>query len=108
MSDAGHLDETPPSSNAAGSAVADDAQDSQDSIATGRTRIDEIDRAIIELIQRRIKVSREIQRARMSSGGRRIALSREMEVLGRYRDSLGKAGTSVAMTLLELCRGRAS
>lgn len=105
MSDAGHRDETPPSGPTAGSAVAEGAQDD---IATRRGRIDEIDRAIVELIQRRITVSREIQRARMSSGGRRIELSREMEVLGRYRDGLGKAGATIAMTVLELCRGRAS
>ncbi len=33
-------------------------------------------------------------------------LSREMEVLGRYREALGKPGTALAMTLLEMCRGR--
>ena len=33
-------------------------------------------------------------------------LSREMEILGHYRDALGKPGTALAMTLLELCRGR--
>jgi chorismate mutase len=29
-----------------------------------------------------------------------------MEVLNHYSDVLGKPGTALAMTLLELCRGR--
>jgi chorismate mutase len=51
-------------------------------------------------------VSKVIQEARIESGGRRVNLSREMEILAHFRDALGKPGTSLAMTLLELCRGR--
>ncbi|WP_107098426.1 chorismate mutase, partial [Streptomyces pathocidini] len=51
-------------------------------------------------------VSAIIQQARIASGGRRVNLSREMEILTHYRDQLGKPGTALAMTLLELCRGR--
>jgi chorismate mutase len=29
-----------------------------------------------------------------------------MEILGRYREALGKPGTALGMTLLELSRGR--
>ena len=58
------------------------------------------------VVQERMAVSAVIQDARIASGGRRVNLSREMEVLGRYREALGKPGTSLAMTLLELCRGR--
>jgi chorismate mutase len=47
-----------------------------------------------------------IQEARIGSGGRRVNLAREMEILSHYRDALGKPGTALAMTLLELCRGR--
>ncbi|MDT0478330.1 chorismate mutase, partial [Streptomyces sp. DSM 41014] len=47
-----------------------------------------------------------IQEARITSGGRRVNLSRETAVLSHYRDALGKPGTALAMTLLELCRGR--
>ncbi|MCX4788781.1 MULTISPECIES: chorismate mutase [unclassified Streptomyces] len=72
-----------------------------------RTRIDALDDRIIGLVQERMAVSAVIQEARITSGGRRINLSREMEILGQYRDALGKPGTSLAMTLLELCRGRA-
>lgn len=75
-------------------------------IAEARTRIDVLDDRIIGLVQERTAVSAVIQEARITSGGRRVNLSRETEVLGRYREALGKPGTSLAMTLLELCRGR--
>ncbi|MFF0060188.1 MULTISPECIES: chorismate mutase [unclassified Streptomyces] len=75
-------------------------------IGDARGRIDTLDDRIIGLIQERMAVSAVIQEARVSSGGRRVNLSREMEVLGHFRDALGKPGTALAMTLLELCRGR--
>ncbi|MFJ1898358.1 MULTISPECIES: chorismate mutase [unclassified Streptomyces] len=75
-------------------------------IGDARARIDALDDRIIGLVQERMAVSTVIQEARMTSGGRRVNLSREMEVLGHYRDALGRPGTSLAMTLLELCRGR--
>jgi chorismate mutase len=77
-----------------------------DLITGARERIDALDDRIIGLIQERMAVSAVIQQARITSGGRRVNLSREMEVLGHYSDALGKPGTSLAMTLLELCRGR--
>lgn len=76
-------------------------------VVTGaRGRIDSLDDRIIGLIQERMAVSAVIQDARMTSGGRRVNLSREMEVLGHYSEALGKPGTGLAMTVLELCRGR--
>ncbi|MFD5490077.1 chorismate mutase [Streptomyces virginiae] len=75
-------------------------------IAESRTRIDAIDDRIIGLIQERMAVSTVIQDARIASGGRRVHLSREMEVLPHWSDALGRPGTALAMTLLELCRGR--
>ncbi|MFB6812891.1 chorismate mutase, partial [Streptomyces sp. NPDC056387] len=75
-------------------------------IAESRERIDAIDDRIIGLIQERMAVSTVIQEARIASGGRRVHLSREMEVLAHWSDALGKPGTTLAMTLLELCRGR--
>ncbi|MFI9292446.1 chorismate mutase [Streptomyces gardneri] len=75
-------------------------------IGGARERIDSLDDRIIGLIQERMAVSAVIQEARISSGGRRVNLTREMEVLGHYRDALGKPGTALAMTMLELCRGR--
>jgi chorismate mutase len=75
-------------------------------IAAGRATIDDLDRRIIALIDERVAASKDVQRTRLAAGGRRVQLSREMEVIARYREGLGKPGTSVAMTLLELCRGR--
>jgi chorismate mutase len=75
-------------------------------IGTARGRIDELDARIIDLVQERVGVSAEIQQARIGTGGRRLHLSREMQVIAHYSDELGKPGTALAMTLLELCRGR--
>lgn len=75
-------------------------------IGDARRRIDDLDGRIIGLVQERMAVSAVIQEARVTSGGRRVNLSREMEILGHYRDQLGRPGTALAMTLLELCRGR--
>lgn len=72
----------------------------------GRERIDAIDAELIELIRQRMAVSAEIQAARMADGGRRLDLRRETEVIGTYTRTLGRPGTSVAMALLELGRGR--
>lgn len=76
-------------------------------IAEARGRIDELDERIIELVRRRMGVSAEVQSARITTGGPRLALNRELEILARYRAALGPQGTEVAMQLLELCRGRA-
>ncbi|MFI5754256.1 chorismate mutase [Streptomyces sp. NPDC051569] len=81
-------------------------EDAASLIGGARERIDSLDDRIIALVQERMAVSAAIQEARVASGGRRVNLSREMEILGHYRDALGKPGTALAMTLLELCRGR--
>ncbi|MFJ7155707.1 chorismate mutase [Streptomyces sp. NPDC101118] len=80
--------------------------DAAELITGARDRIDALDDRIIGLIQERMAVSAVIQEARITSGGRRVNLSREMEVLAHYSEALGKPGTALAMTLLELCRGR--
>ncbi|MEV5608261.1 chorismate mutase [Streptomyces sp. NPDC052225] len=77
-----------------------------DLISGARDRIDALDDRIIGLVQERMAVSAVIQEARITSGGRRVNLSREMEILNHFSDALGKPGTALAMTLLELCRGR--
>ncbi|MBB5927369.1 chorismate mutase [Streptomyces echinatus] len=86
--------------------TADTTATPEATIADARERIDTLDDRIIGLIQERMAVSAVVQQTRIASGGRRVHLSREMEILGRYRDALGKPGTGLAMTLLELCRGR--
>jgi chorismate mutase len=75
-------------------------------IAGARQRIDGLDEQIIALIAQRMGVSAEVQQARIAAGGRRLSLNREMEILNRYSEALGKPGTTLAMTLLELCRGK--
>jgi chorismate mutase len=80
--------------------------DAAEVIAGARERIDALDDRIIGLVQERMAVSEVVQKARIESGGRRVHLSREMEILRRYSDALGKPGNTLALTLLELCRGR--
>ncbi|MDH6225465.1 chorismate mutase [Streptomyces sp. MJP52] len=75
-------------------------------IADARARIDALDDHILGLVQERMAVSAVVQQTRIATGGRRVNLSREMEILSRYRDALGRPGTTLAMTVLELCRGR--
>ncbi|WP_042383349.1 chorismate mutase [Streptacidiphilus melanogenes] len=75
-------------------------------IAEARGRIDALDAEILEAMCRRIAVSAEVQAARIAVGGPRLSLTREMEILDRYRAQLGGPGTEIAMLLLELCRGR--
>lgn len=78
----------------------------EQTITDARERIDALDDRIIGLIQERVAVSAVVQETRISSGGRRVSLTRENEILRRYSDALGKPGTALAMTLLELSRGR--
>ncbi|WP_405840840.1 chorismate mutase [Streptomyces platensis] len=75
-------------------------------ITDARQRIDDLDGRIIGLVQERMAVSAVIQHERVTSGGRRVNLAREMEILAHYSDQLGKPGTALAMTLLELSRGQ--
>ncbi|MFI6642237.1 chorismate mutase [Streptomyces sp. NPDC050504] len=76
-------------------------------IGGARRRVDLLDAQIIALIRERAAISSVIQEARTASGGRRVHLAREMEVLGHYSGVLGRPGTALAMTVLEVCKGRA-
>jgi chorismate mutase len=75
-------------------------------IAEARGRIDALDAEILRLVGRRIAVSAEVQAARIAVGGPRLALTREMEIIERYRAQSGQPGTEIALLLLELGRGR--
>lgn len=70
-----------------------------------RQEIDKLDAEILRLVKRRTEVSRTIGATRMASGGTRIVVNREMDVLARYRE-LGPEGRQLAMVLLNLGRGR--
>lgn len=84
-----------------------DTEDGAVSVLSGRERIDLLDNQIAELMLRRIEVSKQIQAARISEGGRRVDVRRENEIIARYSGTLGRPGTAIAMALLELGRGRA-
>jgi chorismate mutase len=75
-------------------------------IAELRGEIDACDAAIIELVQRRLEVSQEIGSLRAATGGTRLSLSRESEVLNRFRLALGPDGAALGMMLLRQGRGR--
>ncbi|WP_234443081.1 chorismate mutase [Streptomyces cellulosae] len=72
-----------------------------------RKEIDKLDAQIIELIQRRHRVSFRIQERRQAEGGPRTVLSRETVVMDRYRQALGPEGTVLVTNILRLCRGPA-
>ncbi len=75
-------------------------------VLSGRAQIDDLDARILALITERIQTAAAIQAARIAEGGRRIDLRRETEIISRYRVALGRPGVTVAMAMLELCRGR--
>jgi chorismate mutase len=71
-----------------------------------RGEIDACDAQIIELVQRRVAISREIGALRTATGGMRLSLSREQRVLSRFRAALGPDGAALGMMLLRQGRGR--
>jgi len=75
-------------------------------VRSGRAQIDDLDARILALITERISTAADIQAARIADGGRRLDLKRETEIIARYRQVLGRPGVTVAMAVLELCRGR--
>jgi chorismate mutase len=76
------------------------------SVDEGRLRLDEIDEQIRELVRARQEVSRQVQQLRRAAGGPRIEHARENEILTRYGDALGRPGVSLALAVLEICRGQ--
>ena len=80
--------------------------DPADRIGSLRNEIDACDAEIIELVQRRLAISREIGALRAASGGTRLSLAREQQVLARFGDALGADGAALGMMLLRQGRGR--
>ncbi len=71
-----------------------------------RIEIDAVDAALVELVARRIQISKQVGRLRMAAGGTRLSLAREQAVVARFSAELGEIGTSLAMLLLRAGRGR--
>lgn len=80
--------------------------DSARNISGLRGRIDEIDSQLIQLWQERASISAEVGRVRIASGGTRLVLSREREIVDRFRDALGADGVQLALLILRAGRGR--
>ncbi len=70
-----------------------------------RRQIDELDREIIRRCLERLRLSREIVRARCDAGGPPIDPDREQAIVSRYRAALGGDGAQLAMLLLRAGRG---
>ena len=70
-----------------------------------RERIDEIDQALIDLWQERARLSQQVGKTRLASGGTRLVLAREREIVERFRSALGADGTQVALMILRAGRG---
>ena len=75
-------------------------------VLSGRAQIDDLDARILALIAERVRTAATIQASRIAEGGRRLDLKRETEIIARYREALGRPGVTVAMAVLELCRGK--
>jgi chorismate mutase len=82
------------------------AQDPAARIGELRSVIDACDAEIIELVRRRLEISREIGTLRTTTGGTRLSLAREQQVLARFQDALGPDGAALGMMLLRQGRGR--
>jgi chorismate mutase len=82
-----------------------DAEDAAATIRGMRERIDEIDAELIRLWLERAALSRQVGSTRVASGGTRLVLSRESEILDRFRDALGADGTQLALLILRAGRG---
>jgi chorismate mutase len=76
------------------------------SISGMRRRIDEIDAAIIQLWQERAELSKQIGTLRVATGGTRLILSRELEIVNHFRNGIGADGTQLALLILKAGRGQ--
>jgi len=70
-----------------------------------RNRIDEIDSQLIELWRERAAISGEVGRVRIASGGTRLVLERERQIVDRFREALGADGVQLTLLILRTNRG---
>lgn len=82
-----------------------EANDAAQRIADLRQRIDEIDATLIDLWRERATTSSEVGRLRIASGGTRLVLAREREIVDRFREALGADGVQLALLILRAGRG---
>jgi chorismate mutase len=87
-------------------AAVETADDPTARIGELRGLIDSCDAEIIELVQRRLAISREIGQLRAAAGGTRLSLAREQQVLAKFQSALGPDGAALGMMLLRQGRGR--
>ncbi len=88
------------------STTAQPAVDSAVRIGELRQEIDACDTGIIELIQRRLAISKEIGQLRTAAGGTRLSLAREQQILAKFQSALGPDGAALGLMLLRQGRGR--
>lgn len=79
--------------------------DASSAISGMRARIDEIDAELIRLWRERAAISQQVGKTRVASGGTRLVLSREREIMDRFRAELGPDGTQLALLILRAGRG---
>jgi chorismate mutase len=77
----------------------------QSAIGRLRARIDEIDNSLIALWRERASLSHQLSDLRVATGGVRVVLSADFEVLARFRDALGSEGAAVALLLVRPALG---
>jgi chorismate mutase len=86
-------------------ATADVAATATMTVEELRNQIDVLDEEIVRLWRRRAAISHQIGMRRIAAGGTRIVLSREYEVISRYRAALGSEGAELALLALRTGRG---
>jgi chorismate mutase len=89
----------------AGTSTGTDEEAAAATIRAMRERLDEIDAAIIALWKERASLSQQVGATRVAAGGTRLVLSREREIVDRFRSALGADGTQLALLLLRAGRG---
>lgn len=74
-------------------------------IAMLRSRIDDLDIAVADLLSERAQLSGAVQQTRLADRAARLDSGREHRVRRRYTSVLGPRGACIAEAVLTLCRG---
>ena len=94
-----------PANSATNAQTGTESPEAAQRIIAMRDRINEIDNALIALWQERASLSQQVGATRVASGGTRLVLSREREILDKFRTALGADGTQLALLVLRAGRG---